>query len=77
MAIPEKRFPLRGVRDTSWKIRAVQKAKAERGERLGSLSPYGYVKGPETKKLIIGEEAAAIIHCAAGMEEQTLPHKDE
>ena len=59
------------VRDTSRKIRAVQKAKAERGERLGSRAPYGYVKDPETKKLIIDEEAAAVVKrifalCAAG-----------
>ncbi|MEI3363640.1 MAG: hypothetical protein V8R75_14545 [Oscillospiraceae bacterium] len=29
------------VRDTSRKIRAVQRAKAERGERLGTRAPYG------------------------------------
>ena len=59
------------IRDTSRKIRAVQKAKAERGERLGTRAPYGYVKEPETKKLIIDEEAAAVVKrifalCAAG-----------
>ena len=37
------------IRDTSRKIRAVQKSKAERGERLGTRSPYGYAKEPETK----------------------------
>ena len=46
------------IRDTSRKIRAVQKAKAERGERLGTRAPYGYVKDLETKKLVIDEEAA-------------------
>ena len=59
------------IRDTSRKIRAVQKAKAERGERLGTRAPYGYAKDPETKKLIVDEEAAAVVKrifalCAAG-----------
>ena len=59
------------IRDTSRKIRAVQKAKAERGEWLGTRAPYGYAKEPETKKLIIDEEAAAVVKrifalCAAG-----------
>ena len=59
------------IRDTSRKIRAVQKAKAERGERLGTHAPYGYVKDLETKKLVIDEEAAAVVKrifalCAAG-----------
>ena len=59
------------IRDTSRKIRAVQKAKAERGERLGTRAPYGYTKDPETKKLIVDEEAAAVVKrifalCAAG-----------
>ena len=59
------------IRDTSRKIRAVQKAKAERGERLGSRAPYGYRKAPDTKKLIVDEEAAAIVRrifamCASG-----------
>ena len=49
------------IRDTSRKIRAVQKAKAERGERLGTRAPYGYVKDLETKKLVIDEEAAAVV----------------
>ena len=38
------------IRDTSRKIRAVLKAKAERGERLGTRTPYGYRKDPDTKK---------------------------
>lgn len=59
------------IRDTSRKIRAVQKAKAECGERLGTRAPYGYVKDPETKKLVVDEEAAAVVKrifalCAAG-----------
>ena len=59
------------ARDTSRKIRAVLKAKAERGERLGTRAPYGYRKDPDTKKLIVDEEAAAIVRrifamCASG-----------
>ena len=47
------------------------KAKAERGERLGTRTPYGYRKDPDTKKLIVDEEAAAIVRrifamCAGG-----------
>ena len=49
------------IRDTSRKIRAVLKAKAERGERLGTRTPYGYRKDPGTKKLIVDDEAAAIV----------------
>ncbi len=59
------------IRDTSRKIRAVLKAKAERGERLGTRAPYGYIKDPETKKLAVDDEAAAIVlrifaMCASG-----------
>ena len=59
------------IRDTSRKIRAVLKAKAERGERLGTRAPYGYRKDPGTKKLIVDDEAAAIVRrifamCASG-----------
>ena len=35
------------TRDTSRKIRAVNKAKGERGERLTYTVPYGYMKDPE------------------------------
>ena len=59
------------IRDTSRKIRAVLKAKAERGERLGTRAPYGYRKDPDTKKLIVDEETAVIVRrifamCAGG-----------
>ena len=59
------------IRDTSRKIRAVLKAKAERGERLGTRAPYGYRKDPDTKKLIVDDEAATIVRrifamCAGG-----------
>lgn len=35
--------------DTSKKIRAVQQAKGQRGEHLGTAIPYGYLKNPEYK----------------------------
>lgn len=60
------------VRDTSRKIRAVQRAKAQRGERLGTRAPYGYKKDENAKgKLVVDEEAAAVVRrifalCAAG-----------
>ena len=76
----EERFPMFGVRyiaindnvDTDRKIRAVQRAKAERGERLGTRAPYGYRKDEQDrKKLVVDEEAAAVVRrifalCAAG-----------
>ncbi len=54
--------------DTSKKIRAVQKAKGERGEHLGTAIPYGYLKNPEYKGnqkehpyLIINPETAPVV----------------
>ena len=50
------------ARDTSRKIRAVNKAKGERGERLTVNAPYGYRKNPEDKKeWIVDEEAAQVV----------------
>lgn len=50
------------AKDTSRKIRAVQKAKGERGERLTIHVPYGYMKNPENpKEWIIDEEAAQVV----------------
>ncbi len=60
------------ARDTSKKIRAVVKAKAERGERVSTQIPYGYKKDPDVKgHLLIDEETAPIVRmifdlCAAG-----------
>lgn len=49
-------------RDTSRKIRAVNKAKGERGEPLTSHLPYGYRKDPDDPKhWIIDEEAAQVV----------------
>ena len=50
------------ARDTSRKIRAVQKAKGERGVPLTVNVPYGYVKDPENPKhWLVDSEAAAIV----------------
>ena len=61
------------ARDTSKKIRAVVKAKAERGERVSTQIPYGYMKDPLQKNhLIIDPETAPIVKeiftlCASGI----------
>ena len=47
------------ARDTSCKIRAVQRAKGERGERVGTTIPYGYMKDPNDPKNIILDKPAA------------------
>lgn len=47
------------ARDTSKKIRAVQRAKGERGERVGTNLPYGYAKDPNDPKHIILDQPAA------------------
>ena len=50
------------ARDTSRKIRAVNKAKGERGVPLTTNVPYGYVKDPENPKhWIIDPEAAQVV----------------
>ena len=63
------------ARDTSKKIRAVFKAKAERGQRLGTTIPYGYRRDPDSGKechLLINEETAPVVRmiysmCASGI----------
>ena len=50
------------AKDTSRKIRAVNKAKGERGERLTTNVPYGYKRDPDDpKKWVIDEEAAQVV----------------
>ena len=50
------------ARDTSRKIRAVNKAKGERGERLTTNVPYGYRKDPNnSKQWIVDNEAATVV----------------
>ena len=49
-------------KDTSRKIRAVNKAKGERGERLTTNVPYGYKHdSDDPKKWVIDEEAAQVV----------------
>jgi len=47
------------VRDTSNKIKAVFKSKAQKGERLGGIALYGYQL--KDKKFVVDEEAAPIV----------------
>lgn len=60
------------AKNTSQKIRAVLKAQAERGERLGSRAPYGYKKDEtDPKKIVPDKEAAEVVKhifqlCASG-----------
>ena len=51
------------VRQTSQKVRASCKAKAERGEWVGTKPPYGYMKDPAapTKHLVPNPETAPIV----------------
>ena len=50
------------ARDTSRKIRAVNKSKGERGETLTYIVPYGYVKDPDNPKhWIVDPEAAEVV----------------
>ncbi len=47
--------------DTSRKIRAVQRAKGQRGERISTATPYGYMLNPENKKELIPDPQTAPI----------------
>lgn len=50
------------AKDTSRKIRAVKKAKAERGERISTRPSYGYQKAEDDpKKLIPNEDTAPVV----------------
>ncbi len=61
------------ARDTSKKIRTVIKAKAQRGERVSTNTPYGYQKDTEQKNhLVIDPETAPVVvdifrMCASGL----------
>ncbi len=60
------------AKDTSRKVRAVMKMKAEQGERLGGRPPYGYRKSDgDTNTLVPDEDTAPVVKhifslCAAG-----------
>ena len=49
------------AKDTSRKIRAVNKAKGERGVPLTVHVPFGYRKDPEDKTRWVVDEAAAVV----------------
>ena len=49
------------AKDCSKKIRSVFKAKGMAGKRVGSMPPYGYVKSPDNKDLLVIDEPAAEI----------------
>ena len=50
------------AQDTSRKIRTIQKAKGERGERVGASLPYGYMKDPnDSKRIIPDPETAPVV----------------
>jgi len=51
------------AKDTSKKIRAVKKAQAERGERVATRAPYGYMKDENNpkKKIVPDEDTAPIV----------------
>ena len=69
------------ARDTSRKIRAVQKAKSERGVPLTVNVPYGYIKDPENPKhWLIDPEAAQVVRrifqmCMEGREPQQIANQ--
>ena len=60
------------AKDTSRKVRAVMKRKAEQGERLGGRPPYGYRKSDgDANTLVPDEDTAPVVKrifslCAAG-----------
>ena len=47
------------ARDTSKKIRAVKKAKAERGERVNGQVPYGYIADPADRNHLLPDPETA------------------
>lgn len=72
------------VRDSSRKVRAVFRAKAERGERLGAKAPYGYRRSEDDRnRLVVDEEAAAMLENEAylgntvNMRYSTKSYKDK
>ena len=48
-------------KQVSKKVRQVKKKSAEQGKFMGSQAPYGYMKSPEDKHILIIDEDAAIV----------------
>lgn len=48
-------------KQVSKKVRQVKKKSAEQGKFMGSQAPYGYMKSPEDKHILIVDEEAAIV----------------
>ena len=48
-------------KQVSKKVRQVKKKSAQQGKVMGSQAPYGYMKSPEDKHILIIDEEAAII----------------
>lgn len=58
-------------KDLSQKVRSAKKTCMEKGEFISSHAPYGYAKSSENrKKLVIDEEAAAIVRRIFGMADE-------
>ncbi|MFI3325140.1 MAG: recombinase family protein [Clostridia bacterium] len=61
------------AKDCSKKIKAVKQSQAERGERVGTRAPYGYMKKPENPKaLVLNPDTAETVKlifklCASGI----------
>jgi DNA invertase Pin-like site-specific DNA recombinase len=49
------------VKSTSLKIRAAQKTKVERGERLAVRAPYGYVRMTDSTNIVPNPETAPVV----------------
>lgn len=66
------------AKDISTKIKSSLHTKARRGEYLGALDPYGYLRDPQDKhKLVVNEETAPVIRrifemSAAGMGSRSI-----
>lgn len=48
-------------KQVSKKVRQVKKKSAEQGKFMGSQAPYGYMKSPEDKHILIVDDEAAVI----------------